>query len=150
MRWIRAESIRRLRPESAMLPARGMRTGPRGTPWMGSVRTGSEGMVSGSVGRRTKPLWVSMYLPASQEGRLQGIHFRAKLFLSSGRRYDLMTTLSGPEVMAEFVEGTAESFRGSKVFKSQHGIVTLFETPMVLLDSPYTNYKNGCAHSNCS
>src|SRR3954454_16949730 len=76
-----------------------------------------------------------MGLASGQEGRLQGIHFRTKLFLASGCRYGLVTTLSGSKVVSEFVEGTAESFRGSKVFKSQHRVVALFDAPMVLLDS---------------
>jgi hypothetical protein len=57
------------------------------------------------------------------------------LFPSSGRWYHLVATLSWPEVVTEFVEGTAEALGGSKTFKTQHGIVTLFHAPVVLLDS---------------
>src|SRR3982751_356888 len=70
-----------------------------------------------------------------REGRWEGIHFRTKLLLASGCRYGLVTTLSWSKVVSEFVEGTAESFRGSKVFKSQHRVVALFNAPMVLLNS---------------
>jgi hypothetical protein len=70
-----------------------------------------------------------------EPGRLiEGIHFRTKLFLFSSGGYGLVTTLSWSKVAAELVEGATESLGGSKAFKTQHGIVTLFEAAVVLLD----------------
>jgi hypothetical protein len=46
-----------------------------------------------------------------------------------------MTTLSWSEIVSEFVEGSTEALRGSEAFKTQHGIVTLFDSAVILLDS---------------
>ena len=42
--------------------------------------------------------------------------------------------LSWSEIIPEFVEGATEALRGSKTFKTQHGIVTLFNAAVILLD----------------
>ena len=42
--------------------------------------------------------------------------------------------MSWSEVVSEFVKGAAEALRGSEVFKTQHRIVTLFDTTVILLD----------------
>jgi hypothetical protein len=53
---------------------------------------------------------------------------------SLGRGDELVRTSPGPEVVSEFVEGTAEAFRRSEAFKAQQGVVALFDSSVVWLD----------------
>ncbi len=65
---------------------------------------------------------------------MQDSELTQELLPSLGRGDELVRKASGPEVVTEFVEATAEALRGSEAFKTKHRVVTLLNAAVVLLD----------------
>src|SRR3954447_4121571 len=71
-----------------------------------------------------------------QEQRFQCSHSEQKLSSPMSERDDLFSFAAESEVLSNFFERSAETLGGGKRAKTQHRIISLFDSAVILLDSP--------------
>jgi hypothetical protein len=70
-----------------------------------------------------------------EETRLERLHFGHKQLPLPSEGDELLAPAPRTKVLPDFVEGRTESLCGGEDPKTEHGVVTLFDSSMVLLDA---------------